>query len=341
MIVLIRADGGTFPEIGTGHIVRSLLLADFLQKTNEFKSSKILFATRTDSNFKFGHGLIKRSGYEVIDMHDSDYNSPFEKKILLSVKSDLVIFDRLDVEPFLVNSLKENGTKVVIFDDERKENRLGDLYINSLLQNVNLDEKTLHGNEYLILPKRKFEPLPTRKKIKKIFSCFGGYDVNNFSSLLINHLLKINLKIKIDLVVSNLNEIELKRFEENCNKINQNTGNEINLYHRPDNFYQLLNEADISIVSGGMMAFESVQYGIPTIGVAQYEHQKRNLRRLENLGVLEKGNFNQSSKDFIFGKLGKISMAYGTRQKMSKKSLRIFDGFAIDRVGKSICSLTH
>ena len=146
MNVIIRADGGNFPEIGTGHIVRSLLLAEFLKNTKEFKFHNFLFATRTDKHFKFGFDKIKQAGYKIINMYDFAHNDELEKQMLLSTDADLIIFDRLNVKNSLITSLKGRARKVVIFDDESSAARVGDLYINSLLQNVKNKDKTLHGN---------------------------------------------------------------------------------------------------------------------------------------------------------------------------------------------------
>ena len=54
MRILIRTDGGNVPEIGTGHIRRTLLLANHLKKRLYYKISDITFVSQGRKEFEFG-----------------------------------------------------------------------------------------------------------------------------------------------------------------------------------------------------------------------------------------------------------------------------------------------
>ena len=57
--ILFRCDGGTAPDIGTGHIYRCLSLANNLVSKNILKKKEIIFLTRNDKRFTFGKKILK------------------------------------------------------------------------------------------------------------------------------------------------------------------------------------------------------------------------------------------------------------------------------------------
>ena len=141
-------------------------------------------------------------------------------------------------------------------------------------------------------------------------------------------------------MVSNVTNKNLKELNAHVKQINLNLNLNVNVYERPKNFYKLLRDADLSIVAGGLMAFESVQYGVPSIGIAQYQHQSNNLKRLKNIGVLEIGSFDRSSKNYILKKIQALYDSYDLRVDMSENAINVFDGKALERVARAICKLT-
>ena len=53
-------------------------------------------------------------------------------------------------------------------------------------------------------------------------------------------------------------------------------------YKNPKNFYQLLRNADIALVAGGITMFEVAAMGIPSISIPQHLHQIDNINSLKN-----------------------------------------------------------
>ena len=58
--ILFRVDGGIHQDIGTGHIARSILLANRLKERY-----KIEFISLNEDGFEYGHEKIKNAGFSL------------------------------------------------------------------------------------------------------------------------------------------------------------------------------------------------------------------------------------------------------------------------------------
>jgi len=62
--VIFRCDAGSMNEIGSGHIVRSINLANALVNRGFLLRSEIVFYTRGDKKYLLGDKLLMKSGFE-------------------------------------------------------------------------------------------------------------------------------------------------------------------------------------------------------------------------------------------------------------------------------------
>ena len=58
------------------------------------------------------------------------------------------------------------------------------------------------------------------------------------------------------------------------------------LHYRPKNFYNLLNSANVAVISGGILLQEAVFLGVPSIVVPQYKHQKKLERKFGKMAAV-------------------------------------------------------
>ena len=274
------------PEIGTGHISRTILLANGMRNHRVFEESNIVFATRTDNKFCYGKNEIMAAGYTFFDMGSARYNGLEEGQLLKSTRADLIIFDRLETKKQIVSSLRAEGICVVTLDDLGSGQRYANLAIHSLLQNVEECSRVKVGYDYLILPQLTHEPRQIQDNVENVFVCFGGYDNRNLTEEVLQIIPRIASSARYDIVVGTKTRKELSTLSSIVGKIRKGKSIEINLHSQPDNFREILHKADLAIVSGGLTAFEAVQHGVPCIGVPQYVRQVENLARLEKVGAL-------------------------------------------------------
>lgn len=332
MRILFRADAGTVPEVGTGHMVRSLTFARALRERLPGRNLEVIFATRGDENFTMGRAMAVDAGFECRAEAGLEPNSPSELEALASTRADVVIMDRLATSSELVLGLQEAGSAVWTFDDLGKGRRHADVAINALLQDVE-DEPHVHvGYDYLILPSRHAAPRHPRSAVSRVFACFGGFDARGLSPLVLEALGQVAAPLECDLVVGQVTAPTFQRYREVARRLEASVGHVVRL-HRGLELSRVMQASDLAIVSGGMTAFETARFGIPAVGLPQYEHQLENLARLQDaecqLGV---GCGMEISAAGIAARLDELIGDFGLRARMSRAGRRLIDGAGLDRV---------
>ncbi|MBU9918921.1 MAG: hypothetical protein KTQ14_10570, partial [Fusobacteriaceae bacterium] len=127
MNILIRADSSSF--IGTGHIMRDLVLA------KQYKSENIIFAVRElDGNINY---KIDEEGYTKFVLQTNDFEE-LDKKIK-DFNIDMLVIDHYDINYDFEKRLKEGNKnlKIFVFDDTY-EKHFCDILLN---HNIYANEK--------------------------------------------------------------------------------------------------------------------------------------------------------------------------------------------------------
>jgi spore coat polysaccharide biosynthesis predicted glycosyltransferase SpsG len=332
MRLVIRADAGTVPEIGTGHVLRAITLADALHQSVLFQESEICFATREYPPYELGGKLIRQAGYEVITNSGLEPNGPLELDSILSARPDIVIFDRLETDANLVVNLKSAGAYVATLDDLGQGRVHADLAINSLLQNVDPGPKVFVGYDYLFLPSAGIIKSEIRECASTIFVSFGGFDHRQLNAYFLDLIPKIEGPKRYEIIVSGLAADDLDALSGLARRIAATSRVDIVMHQRPENYYQLLGASDLAIVSGGLTAFGCAQAGVPAIGIPQYEHQLENLNRLEAHGCLKLGARSMELDSEILSELiGDLAADYQERLAMNRAGTSLTDGQGLVR----------
>jgi spore coat polysaccharide biosynthesis predicted glycosyltransferase SpsG len=337
MRIVIRTDAGSVPELGTGHILRAIRLADALKLTPDFQGAEILFATREQAPFELGGKLVKQAGYKLIDHSGLKPNSIFELRSIIQAQPSIVIFDRLETSADLVVGLKNSGIFVVNFDDSGQGRNYADLAIHSLLQNIEPKKNTFIGYKYLILIADEIVRNEIRDVASKAFVSFGGYDSRKLSAYFLNLIPEIQGPDRYEIVMSGLDCHDLRDFEGLARTIEGTSNVEICVRQRPNNYMQLLCASDLAIVSGGLTAFDCVQAGVPAIAIPQYKHQIENIERLEKLGCLQMGTRKMVlDPQLICNLVTGLSVDYKQRLSMNQAGVNVIDGLGLQRTVRLI-----
>lgn len=330
--IVIRADAGTVPEIGTGHILRAIKLADALDKAPVFHGFEILFATREQPPYKLGGQLVKQAGYRILGCSDLEPNSKSELHAILDAEPKIVIFDRLKTEKDLVLELKSHGIVIVTFDDLGSGQPFSDLAIHSILQNIDPKPNVFFGYDFLFLPSDERIECETSPLVSEVFVSFGGFDYRQLSTYFLESIPKISGPARYNIVLSESNNRKLNKLVELSRQIEVLSNVEIRVHQRPASFYNLLRASDLAIVSGGLTALECAYAGIPAIGIPQYEHQLENFQRLEKRGCLKLGALNMKlDRQFLCDLVTSLSKDYTERLAMSQAGMELIDGKGLKR----------
>ncbi|WP_282804684.1 UDP-2,4-diacetamido-2,4,6-trideoxy-beta-L-altropyranose hydrolase [Clostridium tetani] len=312
MKIAIRADGGS--EIGMGHIMRTLVLAKELAKTND-----VFYISRGDnplsSKYKSGIDKVKSQGFNVVIINEHKFI-----KELCEVEADCLVTDSYDVSEEYFNTTKKNFKVTGYIDDMNLYYFNVDFIINQNIgaeeyrYKVNKGTKLFLGSNYTMLREefRNLQYKDINKKISDIMITVGGADLNGITNKICDYVKDLEFKFHIVIGPS------FK--EENIEKLVRlkNTRNTINLYFNV-NMIEIMNKCDIAISACGSTLYELAACSIPTIGIIIADNQETVAYKMHEKGLIYNlGWFTVLTKDKILDNIKKICKL-DNRELMIKK----------------------
>ncbi len=268
--IVFRCDAANIPEIGSGHVYRSLIIAKFLKKRLSLNPKQIVFVVKIKGKFSKNLSILRKSKFQIIKIKSTIKNYSIEEaKELNKLKANIIIIDRLGkVRKNFYKLIKNNFKKKIIIDDSSIQRKLFDLSLNPLIQNVPTFQGAKIGYRYLILDIFKKINLKTKKNNKNIFLFFGGFDNKNLSQKVINSLGLIKARLNIYLPLAYKKSVKIKKNKHNF------------IFFKPEKYFKELNKSNISIISGGIALFDSILYKKKIICIPQYKHQELNAKKI-------------------------------------------------------------
>jgi len=281
MNILFRADSSSL--IGTGHIMRDLVLAKQYQQVN------IIFATQNlDGNIN--HKIIE-SAYklEILDSNSIDEVQVLIDKYFI----DMIIIDHYGIDYNYEKQLKIQNSefKIMVLDDTY-ERHYCDILLN---HNISGEEKRYIGlvpkecelrcgSKYTLIRDEFVE----EKNKKTIFLAMGGADSKNLSLEILKVLDDKYIKVHMVTTSANPNIEILKKYIKNKN---------IKLHINSNKLAKLMKKSDFGIVSSSVIVHEVLYMELPFIAIKTADNQKDIYEYLKNNGysVLKKFNTKQLS----------------------------------------------
>ena len=284
--ILFRSDSSS--TIGTGHIMRDLVLA------SQYKDANIIFATQNlagNINQK-----IKEAGYKVEILKSNNI-----EEIIKSVKKnsiDLVVIDHYDINEKYEKKLKKQiGVKILSFDDTYEKHYCDillnhNIYANPkrykglLPNNCELrcgSKYTLLRDEFIKEKKKKIKSSNTN--VKTVFVAMGGADHSNINIEILKVIEKFNnLKVNLVTTTANQNLKELKKFAKNREQIN--------LYVNSNKIAKLMRKSDFAIVTPSVTLNEVYFMEMPFIAIKTADNQDDMYQYLKKKKKLVMKSFN-------------------------------------------------
>lgn len=304
MNILFRVDSSYF--IGTGHIMRDLVLAKQYSKDNIFFAVRDL---KGNINFK-----VDEAGYKKILLKSNDIEEL--DTLIKKLDIDMIIIDHYGIDYEFEKKLKElnPNLKVFIFDDTY-EKHYCDILLN---HNISANEKKYEdlvpntcelrcGAKYTLLRGEffKIKRKPKRKKNKlNVFLAMGGADHSNINIKILN-VLKEFKKLHINIVSTTANK-NLKSLENYCKK-----NRFVTLHINSNKIATLINNCDFAIVTPSVTVNEVyfLEKPIVAIKTAQNQIDMFNFLKKDREFVISRFNkekleitINTIMKRFIYGK---------------------------------------
>jgi len=275
--ILFRSDSSS--TIGTGHIMRDLVLA------NQYPNSKIFFATQNlEGNL---NSKIVESGYELVNLSSNTIDEL--DRLIKKLNIDLLIIDHYEINYEDEKQLKTNNPnlKILSFDDTY-EKHYCDILLN---HNISADESKYKdlvpkdcelrcGIRYTLL-RQEFKDINKSKRVKSkskkkiIFLSMGGSDLFNFNYKILRILKLYHHKIEVYLATTTANQNlpQLKRF------VFKNRWTK--LYINASNLAEIMYRSDFAIITPSVTVNEVMYLKLPFISLKVIDNQEEIHRYLK------------------------------------------------------------
>jgi UDP-2,4-diacetamido-2,4,6-trideoxy-beta-L-altropyranose hydrolase len=278
--ILFRTDSSSI--IGTGHIMRDLVLATRLEK--KYPNTKIFFATQNlECNI---NTKIEEAGYEILPLMSGSKDELHE--LLKAHKIELLVIDNYGIDYAYEKALKKiNPTLTLMTLDDTYEKHACDILLN---HNIYADPKkygglvpkhcelqcggkyTLLRDEFYKTKKSKTKKSNTKKsntkiKEKTVFLAMGGADHSHINIKILQVLKKFkNLHVNLATTSANKNLKGLQKYVKNKKWIT--------LHINANNVAELMQESDFGIITPSVTANEMYFMEIPFVSIQTIENQK-------------------------------------------------------------------
>lgn len=315
--VYIRVDGS--PEIGLGHLVRCIALAQMLD--NNFRIYFICKEIPEETSNE-----IKKLGFNITIIEK-------EENFLSQLKNDdFVVIDHYALDSNYQKSIKEKGCKLICIDDLHDKVFFADLIINHA-PNVKITDykaqpftKFALGLDYALLRPEFLEEAQKERIIQNtdtVFICFGGADFKNLSTQILLSVLEEN-KFKKVIIVTGAGFKHTAGLQEAIK-------NDIRVQHEHSidvhRMLELMKISGFAIIPASGILFEVIAVGIKPLICYFVDNQKEfhdylvGNYNIPTMGYLD-GGFEKFSPSISFlletGDEKKNKSLIGLRSKISK-----------------------
>jgi UDP-2,4-diacetamido-2,4,6-trideoxy-beta-L-altropyranose hydrolase len=335
---LFRVDASA--KVGTGHLQRCLLLADyFVSKEN----CKVVFLSTNG----FAKKIIEQSGYDCF-LVSSKYNSVSrylknleELPIVVADINSENIFENHSLYLSYIQKLKNDSKIIITFEDLVDYPFSADIvlipYAGAEKLKLNRDKKVTYllgpsyfpvRNEFKI-NKRPF----ISKKAKKILITMGGSDPSKITLLVLNSLKNNEHKLDFTILIGPASKIK----NEEVEKILENYTGNYHIIRNINNISSLIYNSDIIISNSGLTKYEIALVGIPSILISNNKKQAEFNDLFCKYGSsIHLGEYTRLNDEIISSACFKLLADFKKRSKMSINGRNIIDSNGADRIYKKI-----
>jgi UDP-2,4-diacetamido-2,4,6-trideoxy-beta-L-altropyranose hydrolase len=357
MTVFIRVDASI--QIGTGHVMRCLTLAEALRKN----SAEVMFICREHEgnmiSFIESNGFnvcplpnISDANIEVRNDHSlwlntsltqdaSDTVNAIEGRLtqLNKTKADLVIVDHYAIDELWEAQIQELTSKLLVIDDLADRKHQCDILIDQTYLRsskdyaavVGKDTIVLTGSEYTILRDEFLNTRDTSLKrrrypLSKILVSMGGVDKDNMTLDILRQLeTAVDQSTEVTVLLGNRNpwKSTIEQF------LNNSTMNG-HVLHSTNRVADLLANTDLVIGASGTSSWERCCLGVPTIMFVIASNQEFVAQQLQNSGAVICATLHSEENYDLKPILSSLSAEKIT--ELSTRSSKVLDGNGTSRI---------
>jgi UDP-2,4-diacetamido-2,4,6-trideoxy-beta-L-altropyranose hydrolase len=341
--------------MGTGHLTRCLAWADGLAK----KAVSCLFVCRSIDEFlhgevlRRGHGLrllAEGGANEVTESDPLPYGSWLgahwaddaegTRCIVASVEADWLITDHYAIDCRWHAKLRGAVRRVMAIDDLADRSHDADLLLDqsdpteTAARYRDLVPRScvlLLGPRYALL-RPEFAKLGGEAKVRswdppELFVCFGGSDPKNCTAMAIGALDQLDRTFAANIVVGSAHPAKAE-IEAACR-----VRPWLRFHASTPRIAELMAQSALAVGGGGVMAWERLCVGLPSIIIAIEQNQVETATSLDRLSVAYYLGFWETVSERSLAEAIKRLMADTDGQDAVRRKARaMVDGLGVDRV---------
>lgn len=346
--IAIRVDGSA--DIGIGHVMRCLTIADELWKNHVW----VRFIISSEQIID----ILQERGYEYYQIGtELEYNESETKKIFSVIEEhniNLLIVDSYYASANYLNILNER-VKVAYIDDFGTEVYPVAININYNIFAPELGYERKYANLWKTTAKRKYKTLlllgskyalvrpefravnyKIRALVESVLITMGGSDCYNIAHILAEKICAdARFKdLSVEIVCGKLN-----RHADSLRVLEMAFDN-IHIHYNVNDMASLMGKSDIAIAAAGTTMYELCTVGVPTITCSYVKNQNIPARAFAKIvGMPDAGDYPVSPERMIENVLGELNRLVSSLDKRRELSLRMrmqVDGRGAERLAKEI-----
>lgn len=344
MNIVFRTDASI--EIGTGHVMRCLTIAD---KFSQATKASVSFVCREHSGNLIS--TIKNRGYRVHTLPialeernsalsgdyiewvgaDIEIDATETANILFSEKANLLVVDHFGISSYWETFVRQRlhyPLKIMVIDGQANRKHDCDVLLDpTYCDDANARWQPLVPATCQIFAGPQYAPLRSEfdqyssKLIsssddvrKRLLITFGGVDKPNASEKVLRLIKKYHLDLEIGVLVGAQNP-HLKTLS----KLTENYPN-IKIHVDPPSVPELMSKADIAVTAGGTTVWELCKLGIPMLIITIADNQVHLANSLDQIGAaIYVGDFDDLKDESFISALSKVKKP-DMALKLSKNS---------------------
>ncbi len=333
---IFRADASL--EIGSGHVIRCLTLADTLAR----RGWECVFAGVSECRDIVPR--LRDGSHHFVELEEEEQKDP--TAILMLGHADLLVIDHYALDAAYETSCRKVASHILVIDDLADRLHDCDMLLDQNYRQSDLGRYSglvpqscllRMGPKYALLHPdyaRIRAEIQPRESVRRLLIYFGGADLADMTGRSLRAALSLErVELMIDVVVS--------LSSPNADEIQELAGRHPNVscHNSLPSLAQLIAASDLSIGAMGATSWERLCLGLPTIGVTIAENQDDVAAELRSAGLInwlgEKDNVSEARiADAIESSIGLVKL-----RDWSQRCMQICDGLGTQRVADDLVAL--
>lgn len=359
MNVVFRVDSSK--EIGSGHVMRCLTLAEELEQNG----ANITFVMRAHLGHMAEAVLSRGFSYVLLEEPNVDFHPAVDdvahakwldvqwlddaKETIDALgcggRPDWLVVDHYSIDRRWHRELRKHVNNILVIDDLADRELDCDILLDQTYGRKEIDYKLIVsgacrmflGSQYAMLGSKFLElrhvAVEKRKhidSIRRILVCMGGMDLENVTADVLSALALVHWKRQpiVDVVLGcqALHLTEIRHYAEEMPY-------EVTVSVDVDDMAERMVEADFAIGAGGSTSWERCCLGLPALMISTADNQINVVRQIGKADAsIILGSVNQVSISNIQESIEDIAENVERVKRMSSQCLQLVDGVGVRRV---------